>query len=83
MEKMKEYDDDVHFEGPSLTLFRISYSSTFLLLTNKIFKRLHVPCFTNINKLYFRKPTLNENGVVMYCAAQFACDEDIFRIIIV
>jgi len=74
--KMKEYDDGVQFEGSFPTLFCIPYSCTFELLTELVTKSLNLQIATNINKLYFRQPMFNENGVVMYHATELACDED-------
>jgi len=36
---------------------------------------------TSINKLYFRRPTLKEDGVIMYDAIQISIDDDVAEFI--
>jgi len=40
-------------------------------------KSLDLKIDTHMNKLYFRQPTLNENGVFMYRAIELSCDDDV------
>jgi len=35
----------------------------------------------HINKLYFKQPTMNENGLVMYRAIELSCDDDVIYMV--
>ena len=75
--KMKEYRDGVRFEGSIPSLFRIPYSCTMQLLTDLVMKSLDFKSDKHVDKLYFRQPIMNENGLLMYRATELSCDEDV------
>jgi len=79
--KMKEYHDGVHFEGSIPSLFHIPYCCMLQLLTDLVMKSLDLKFDTHINKLYFRQPTLNEKGLVMYRAIELSCNDDVILMI--
>jgi len=79
--EMKEYKDDVHFISTIATLFLIPYSCTLQILKDKFCKCVHVPDANNINKLYYHEPNSNEDGWVMYHAAELSNDDNIIGMI--
>jgi len=71
----------VKFQCESPKLFRIPENCTFKILTRKVCSTIGVPSTTSINKLYFRIPTLKEDGAIMYDAIQISTDDDVVEII--
>ncbi|CAJ1971591.1 unnamed protein product [Sphenostylis stenocarpa] len=69
-------DDGVQYQCETLKLFCIPYNCTFNLLNQKVSSTLELPPTTAINKLYFRRPTCNEEGVIVYDARQISTDAD-------
>jgi len=79
--QMIQCEDVVKFQCQSSELFRIPYNCTFNILSHKFCSTLEIPTTTSINKLYFRRPTFNEERAIMYDALQISTDDDVAKII--
>ena len=79
--QMMQCEDGVKFQCESPKLFRILENCTFNILTRKVCSTGGVPSTTFINKLYIRRPTLKEDGAIMYDVIQISTDDDVAEII--
>jgi len=79
--QMMQCEDGVKFQCESPKLFRKPENCTFNILTQKVCSTVGVPSTTSINKLYFRRPTLKEDGAIMFDVIQISKDDGVAEII--
>jgi len=79
--QMMQCEDGVKSHGESPKFFRIPQNCTFNILRLTICSNLEVPITTTINKLYFRRPTLNEEGAIRYDALQISTNDHVAEMI--
>jgi len=79
--QVMQCEDGVKFQCESPKLFRIPENCTLNIFTQKVCSTIGVLSTTFINKLYFRRPTVNEDRAIMYDAIQISTDDDVAEII--
>jgi len=79
--QMMQCEDSVKFHCESPKLFRILENCAFNVLILKVCSTVGIPTTAFINKLYFRRSTLNEEGTIMYDALQISTNDDIAEVI--
>jgi len=79
--EMKLCDDRVKFICQSPHIFCISYNCTYNMLNQRVCAAIPCQSNTSINNLYFRRPTMNFEGNIVYDAFELKTDEHVFQML--